>query len=140
MRIMDWSSDVCSSDLNVACAPDGLQAGHDGTAPKGGLRGGGGDPAAGDATFGRSLFGRLGRLDLGGPGFDQFDQMIDDAVVLPAVVRQDLDVDLVGAAPAAGEADVGPTRLAGPVHLTPDPRACTRQSDLGTRQEITRRE
>src|SRR3546814_2605892 len=57
--------------------------------------------------------------------------MIDDAVVLQAVVRHALDVDLVGAAPAAGEADVGHQRLAGAVHHAADHRDGHRRGDVG---------
>src|SRR3546814_3531754 len=63
--------------------------------------------------------------------FRSFDQMIDDAVVLQAVVRHALDVDLVGAAPAAGEADVGHQRLAGAVHHAADHRDGHRRGDVG---------
>src|SRR3546814_10728895 len=63
--------------------------------------------------------------------FRSFDQMIDDAVVLQAVVRHALDVDLVGAAPAAGEADVGHQRLAGAVHHAADHRDGHRRGAVG---------
>src|SRR3546814_10652242 len=63
--------------------------------------------------------------------FRSFDQMVDDAVVLQAVVRLALDVDLVGAAPAAGEADVGHQRLAGAVHHAADHRDGHRRGDVG---------
>jgi len=68
---------------------------------------------------------------LGSLGFDQLDQMVDDVVVLQAVVLQAVDVDLVGAAPAAGEADVRHQRLAGAVDHAADDREAHGGVDMG---------
>ena len=61
-------------------------------------------------------------LDLGGLLLDQLDQMVDDAGVLQPMVRHAGDIDLVRAAAAPGEADVGLACLAGAVwgHLVGD--------------------
>src|SRR5262249_26083156 len=58
---------------------------------------------------------RLRRLDLRDLLFDQLDQMVDDAGIPQPVVGDAAEIDLMRVVAAAGEADIGLARLAGPV-------------------------
>src|SRR5208282_536696 len=69
-------------------------------------------------------------LDLGRLLLDHRDQMIDDVLILEAVVGQAGDVDLMGVVAAAGETDIGLARLARAVDDAADDRERYRRGDV----------
>src|SRR5215471_18833194 len=72
----------------------------------------------------------LGRLDLRRLPLDHLHEMVDDVGILQAMVRQAVDIDLMGAVAPAGKADVGLARLAGTVDHAADDRDRERRRDM----------
>ena len=62
---------------------------------------------------------------------DELRQVLDDVLVLEAVIGHAGDIDLMRAVAAAGEADVGLARLAGAVDDAADDRERDRRRDVG---------
>src|SRR6185312_4376294 len=70
------------------------------------------------------------RFDLGRLLFHHLDEVIDDALILEAVVRHAGNIDLMRIVAATGETDIGFARLARPVDDAADHRERHRRGDM----------